>query len=78
MKLEIKDIDNSVFKVLKEWNEIVKNNNKQPATNPIDIIYYIRDSWWKKLIPFYIYKIFFKPNKVFKNCYLSSIDFNHK
>jgi hypothetical protein len=74
MNVEFKDVDNSVFKVLKEWNEFVKTNNEQSPPNPVDIKYYIIDKWWKKIIPMFIYRLLFKPNKTFKNCYPSSID----
>ena len=77
MKAEFKDVDDSVFNVFKEWNEIIKNNNEQPTHNPLDIKYYIRDKWWKKLIPSFIYRILFKPDKIFKNCYPISIDFDY-
>jgi len=76
MKIEFKNTNYSVFKIMKEWNEIINKNNEQPQPNPLDIKYYIRNKWWKKIIPMFIYRVLFKPDKTFKNCYPSSIDFD--
>ena len=55
---------------IKNWNEVVKANKEK---TPITIKLYIKDKWWKKIIPMPIYKLFFKPDEVYKNCYPAQI-----
>lgn len=46
------------------------------SVNKCDIKIY-EVSGMKKLIPMFLLKLFFKPNKIFKQCHIQSIDFKH-
>lgn len=65
----VTDDDNSIHRIFYKWVEEVE----QKSQEGIEIRHYIKTKWYEKIMPNFIYKIFFKPKQIFKNCYPTDI-----